>query len=129
MGNRPGGRHGHFSVDGKTVKAHRWIYECVVGSIPDGLLMRHRCDFEGCVNPSHLEPGTSKDNTADMFERGRNPDRKGANHPLARITESDVLKIRSLSSCGKTHVDIANQFGLSRQYVGKIIRRENWSHL
>jgi hypothetical protein len=128
-GNCPGGRHGHFHVNGKSVKAHRWIYQIVCGEIPDGLLIRHLCDVPNCVNPVHLEPGSSKDNTADMFSRGRNSDRKGSNHPLALLSEEQVKSIRRLASCGRTYRSIANEFEVSQQQVGKIVRRENWGHV
>jgi hypothetical protein len=128
-GNCPGGRHGHFSIDYGTVKAHRWIYELVCCPIPEGLVLRHKCDVANCVNPAHLEPGSCADNTRDMYDRGRNPDRKGSNHPLSVLSEEQVRSIRRLASCGRTHHSIAGEFEISRQQVGKIVRRENWSHV
>lgn len=128
-GNRPDGRYGHFSVGSKAIKAHRWLYEFFNGPIPEGLVVRHRCDNPACVNPLHLHVGTLADNTADAVERGRWSDRAGVEHPLARLTETDVLGIRSDARCGLTHQTIAGNYGISRQQVGKIIRRENWSHI
>lgn len=49
-------QHGH------AVRAHRWIYQETVGSIPDGLVLDHLCRVRHCVNPSHLEPVTVGEN-------------------------------------------------------------------
>ena len=51
------------------LRVHRLMWEMHNGPIPDGLVVRHRCDNPPCVNPDHLEVGTKKDNAADMVQR------------------------------------------------------------
>jgi hypothetical protein len=58
----------------RTWVAHRLVYEMVVGAIPDGLQVDHRCHVASeciggpscphrrCCNPTHLEPTTLGDN-------------------------------------------------------------------
>lgn len=50
---------------------HRYSYEYFKEPIPEGLLIRHKCDNPKCMNPDHLETGTYADNTRDMLERDR----------------------------------------------------------
>jgi hypothetical protein len=47
----------------RAVLAHRFVYELFVGPIPEGLHLDHLCRVRHCVNPSHLEPVTTRENT------------------------------------------------------------------
>jgi hypothetical protein len=61
-----GVHYGKFfaSTEARKVYAHRWLWEQVVGPIPDGLTIDHLCRNTLCVNPDHLEPVTTGVNTA-----------------------------------------------------------------
>lgn len=47
---------------GANCGAHRVIYEELIGRIPEGLELDHRCRTPLCVNPAHLEPTTHREN-------------------------------------------------------------------
>lgn len=59
---KPGG-HGKFWIGGSFTTAHRASYEILVGPIPDGRQLDHLCRVRHCVNPAHLEPVSSGENT------------------------------------------------------------------
>ena len=59
--------------NGKDEKVSRLIYEETTGISPGKLMVLHKCDNPGCINPSHLYLGTAKDNTRDLRERGKSP--------------------------------------------------------
>jgi hypothetical protein len=63
--------YGKASIYDKEILAHRLSYEIFVGKIPTGLILRHTCDNRKCINPVHLIPGTYKENTRDMIDKGR----------------------------------------------------------
>jgi len=53
------------------VRAHRLAYVVLVGDIPSGLTIEHKCKNRACVNPAHLEPMTLEQNLARRSWRGR----------------------------------------------------------
>lgn len=59
--------YGHFGEHGKTVTAHRRIYEICRGPIPEGFDIHHRCEVRHCVNPNHLEPLSRSDHNRTKF--------------------------------------------------------------
>jgi hypothetical protein len=58
---RPRFRHTIRAKDPQAY-AHRWIYEQMVGPIPDGYEVDHVCKVGMCVNPDHLEAVTPEEN-------------------------------------------------------------------
>lgn len=63
------GKYGELNFCGYVRPAHIAVYECKVGPVPDGKILRHTCDDPRCVNEKHLIPGTKKDNRRDFMER------------------------------------------------------------
>lgn len=58
--------YGKFNVrepEHKLKLAHRLSYEATVGEIPSELQLDHLCRVRRCVNPTHLEPVTAKENS------------------------------------------------------------------
>lgn len=94
---------------GKNVKAHRWVYENIIGKIPDGLQLDHLCRNRSCVNPAHLEPVTHTENI-----------RRGL---LTKLTQEKVDEI--LRSTERRQV-LADRFGVTRVTIGQIKRGEAW---
>ena len=43
-------------------RAHRYVYERLIGPIADGLTLDHLCRTHSCVNPAHCEPVTHRIN-------------------------------------------------------------------
>lgn len=54
--------YGMFRADGRMHLAHRWLYEALIGPVPQGLDLDHLCRNRACARPSHLEPVTHREN-------------------------------------------------------------------
>ena len=61
--------YGAFGINGSLYKAHRVSYFLANGSLLEDLVLDHLCRNPSCVNPSHLEPVTQKENS----RRGAGP--------------------------------------------------------
>jgi hypothetical protein len=57
------------SSENRVVRAHRLVWEALVGPIEPNKHMDHLCRVVACVNPKHLEPVEPKEN----FMRGISP--------------------------------------------------------
>lgn len=66
--------YGRFCLHGKTIYAHRASFILHNSVIPDGMQIDHLCRNRRCVNPSHLEIVTQKENIL----RGESPTAKHA---------------------------------------------------
>jgi hypothetical protein len=75
-----GGGYGQAMVGRTLVRAHREFYEAVVGPIPPGHDIHHRCRVRACINPDHLEPLSRKDH-----RNGHAPEACRLGHPLVRV--------------------------------------------
>ena len=122
--------YGQFYVDAKNVKANQFSYTITIGKVPKGLCVCHSCDNRKCVNPSHLWVGTILENNQDMAKKGRASSQKGADHPMHKLNEDDIMKIRSLYRGGNyTQAQIAGLFNVSNKEISLIVLYKRWGHL
>lgn len=131
-GKRNNKGYGLMFHAGKNRYAHRAAYMMVYGEIPAGMQVRHKCDVPACVRADHLELGTQADNMQDMASRGRAsraPKNWGTNHGMSKLTDDDVLAIRSRAERGESYASIARDVGISGVEVGLVARGERWAHL
>lgn len=58
-------KDGYGQIDG--AKAHRIVWQALVGGIPEGMQIDHLCRLERCVNPDHLRVVTARENSRASF--------------------------------------------------------------
>lgn len=79
--------YGTTRVGGRTVYAHRLVYEHFKGPLGDKHVL-HRCDVPSCCNPEHLFAGTQKDNGMDASAKRRFPQQHRTHCPSGHLYDA-----------------------------------------
>jgi hypothetical protein len=125
--------YGVLKVWGRKVSAHRYSYELAYTSIPQGMLICHRCNNRLCVNPRHLYVCTSHQNVQDAIEAGTfsyapgKGSKPGEQNPSARLSADEVLNIYRRAWAGESSRKIAAMYGVSHKVVYHIKFGKKWS--
>jgi hypothetical protein len=120
--------YGRVKHRGKTEQAHRVAFAESRGlSMGDirGLIILHKCDVPGCVEFTHLVPGTH----CDKAKRQRQVRLKGEAHPNSKLSTREVRVIKRLLSEGQKQKDIAAEYGVTRETVSAIKAGRSWAHV
>jgi hypothetical protein len=131
-GGRFSGGYGELYVFGKNVKAHRYSYELLVGPIPAGMFVCHRCDNPPCVNPAHLFIGSPRDNVIDAFQKGRRSylrPRYGAEASSTKLTKEIAAEVRATFRRYDRvfgYEALARRFGVSHTAIQRIVIGRTW---
>lgn len=132
--------YGMFWYINRNVRAARFSYQHFIGHIPKNKIVCHRCDNPSCVNPNHLWLGTPKQNTADMYKKGRasfskgkipTPFKKhhGLNHPRAKLTYEEIISIRNRDGKNLTGASLARKYKVSESCIYAILNGTNWKNI
>lgn len=96
----------------RTADSHRAICEAFHGPCPAGMEVAHLNGNRADNRPANLQWKTRADNMADKIAHGT--DNAGERHYACRISDEDVLKIRTSTARG---VDLAARYGVSATYI------------
>lgn len=121
--------YGQIHVDGQRKGVHRLVCEAVRGPSPSlDHEAAHSCGkgHEGCISPNHIRWDTPAGNHADKLAHGTH--NRGTRHNMAKLSESDVYRIRSLRGL-KSLSELAVEFGVTKSQISHIHRRVMWSWL
>ncbi|MBB5066166.1 helix-turn-helix domain-containing protein [Granulicella mallensis] len=117
--NSKGPTYGMYWDGEKSISAHRYSYEHLLGHgpVPDGLYVCHSCDNPACVR--HLFAGTAKENSADMVRKGRSC--RGQKRSLKRFTDEEKKEIHELRASGVSQYALAKRFKRAESTISLVL--------
>lgn len=107
--------------------AHKLVLETWKGPCPFGMIARHLDGNKFNNAPSNLEWGTYQENEAD--KRRHNTSLTGSRHHQAKLTEEQVLEIRSFGRVHGLPKELAKRYGVSVTNIYDILHRRIWRHI
>ena len=120
--------YGLVKFDGQTRRAHRVAVFFETGQWPEPCGLHH-CDNPPCCNPTHIFEGTVADNNKDAAAKHRSNWISGSKHVESKLTEVQVLAIRSRVSNGEVQRSLAKEYGVSPSIICEIVSRKRWRHV
>jgi hypothetical protein len=106
---------------------HRLVLMAFVGECPKDHEARHLNGDRKDNRLENLAWGTRAENHDDRRRHGRSG--QGSKNTSAKLTETDILEIRSAFSQGVTQRELAKRFGVFEGNIEKICRRVTWKHV
>jgi len=104
--------------------AHRVIYTYFNGPILAGLEINHINGKKDDNRIENLEMVTRSQNIRHAARTGLWEPLKGTDHPLGKLSDDDVRKIRRMSARGFTNAKLSKIFGVGPDQISRIVKFE-----
>lgn len=117
--------YGQTTVGRKRQYVHRvaWEYHNRL-VVPPGHVVMHTCDNPACASPAHLRAVTQTENMRDAARKGRTSG--GERSAQAVLAWDQVDEIRRRYAAGESQGVLAQEFGVVRQNVSRIVNGHAW---
>lgn len=111
----------------KTITVHTLVLESFVSDRPDNMEACHNDGNPENNNLSNLRWGTHKENSSDKIVHGTF--QRGSKTSNAKLTESNVAKIKMMIRCMVPLTEIAKIYGVTPTNIGSIKKEKIWLHV
>lgn len=128
-GGKGSSGHGRFKLNSRLYSPHRISFELFNGNIANDLMVCHRCNNPGCVNPRHLYAGTRSQNTQDTISAGTWNKPQGRQFKPTKLDAGQVTDIRIALRNGATVKGLARKYNVSPRSIQLIRDRRTWKQV
>lgn len=120
----------HKKSERKYFSVHRLVAEAFVPKIKHKHYVNHKNCIKGDNRAANLEWCTHKENIAHSWANGLSYVHRGENHCHSKLTDKDVIKIKSMLESKKyMQKEIAEKYKVSRSVICNIANGKIWIHI
>lgn len=113
----------------KIVSVHRLVAEAFLPNPENKLYVNHKDCNTHNNTVDNLEWCTQSENTIHAIKMGRFVPRVGEDASSAKLTEKDVMEIRNKYKEGQPVTSLSVEYGIGKNGVYRILRKEVWKHI
>ncbi len=113
----------------KQLRIHRFVWECLVGEIPQDRVINHKNGDKSDNRLENLELVTNQENIIHAWKELKRVGLKGEEISQAKLTEVQALQVIALCKEGRSNKELGEMFNLHPNYVSLIRHNKRWKHL
>lgn len=117
-----------YNLTRRMKRVHRLVAEAFLPNLKSLKIVHHKDNDVTNNFYLNLEWCTNKQNLQYMFDQGRNTPTKGIINGMSKLSEKDVLYMRSHLK-GETYQSIADIMEISKGQAHHIMNRNSWKHI
>jgi len=119
-----------MSVNGKckSFSVHRLVAKAFIPNPENKPQVNHIDGVKANNFVENLEWNTASENVLHAFRTGLEKPLQGVKHPMSKLTDKDVLKIRELLKT-MTTTAVGKIYGMNRNSMLNIKKGHTWSHI
>ena len=118
-------KHGKYN----SVPIHRLVAKHFLVDFSETLVVNHIDGNKTNNNVQNLEMVTISENNIHAERLGLTHHKVGEEHPMAKLSEKDVIEIRKKKLSGYTNKEIANLYNMSLCQIKNITSGKKWKCL
>jgi hypothetical protein len=114
----------------KSYSVHRLVAEAFIPNPNNYPIVCHLVEATPHINSvTNLFWGTQQMNVGDCANKGRRREVKGVSSGTAKLTDTDVIKIRNTPKFRGSGVMLAQKFNVTTATISSIRLGKNWNHI
>jgi intein/homing endonuclease len=111
-------------------RVHRLVAEAFCENLENYPIVMHLDNNIRNNKADNLQWGTLKMNSQQMINEGRGNKSRGSSHYLSKLTEDQVIEIRTKYIPRKyTLQQLAKEYNVSFSLIGHVVKNRNWTHV